>query len=83
MYVSSPQSLVNVPDAHNISYAFENKQKDDKLCVIRKKMPVAIEIQDGKVCEAIRKYNLKVGRNIYYREIILNIGHTANTNLKF
>jgi len=48
------------PDSHNIAHAYDKKQPAEKLFVVKKTMGEAIKIQDQKVCESIKKYNLQV-----------------------
>lgn len=50
----------SMADAHNIAYAFEKRRPAEKLYVSKKSITEAIQIQDNKLCEAIKKYNLKV-----------------------
>lgn len=67
MFSECSQSLVNIPDAQNITYAFENKNSSEQLYLIKKPMVQALELQDQKVCEIIKTYNLKVRLKIIIR----------------
>ena len=62
------QGQGGVPDTHNITYAFEKKQPVERIYIARKSMTEAKEIQDNKVCEAIKKYNLKVSGVVLVRK---------------
>lgn len=61
MFSNCTQSSINIPDYHNITYAFENKMPSEKIYLKKKQMTTAVVVQDGKVCEAIKRYNLRVG----------------------
>lgn len=67
MFSDCAQSLVNVPDQHNITSAFENKNSSEKLYLTRKPMGQALELQDMKVCQIIKVYNLKVRQLVIIR----------------
>lgn len=60
MFSECSQSLINVPDQHNITTAFENKISSEKLYLTKKPMFQALEVQDMKTCQIIKTYNLKV-----------------------